>query len=470
MESLPSEVDDLQINHETSEDIEIAPSTDRMVGDDGTQEPEFPVFFPGMKAATREKSEDNVKIRGLGIPRPQKDTFSSASDISDIDQRVEQTATQSAPSTSQAPSKKKFIWIIFGLLVALAVAVTIVLIFLLSKDSNEDNTNVNDLSSPSASPPNEPFLTEDDDLFAPVAPATTTSIPTDIETTTSLPATGDPTTTPMPSAQSPVMGPTSDPTVAPTTISPTQTQTESPSSNHPSESPTAVENFMQTVLVSRLQSDGIIGLDGDTMTRTTRVNYILKFLTKELTALEGEEEEMRDFLQGVSHRYSILNLDWQLSGYNGTDEDSSTRTNTPSLVASLQNIHECLWPGVICQEGTTIVGRLEWGYRQPLRQDGERGDGNAIAGILGTEIGILQNLTYLDVSNNGLEGTIPDELYTLVNLEFVYLYKNRLSGTISSLIGNLWQLHTWHSSHNQFVGSIPPEIRSSETIRPLRKC
>jgi hypothetical protein len=115
-------------------------------------------------------------------------------------------------------------------------------------------------------------------------------------------------------------------------------------------------------------------------------------------------------IAGLPQRFAMLSLEWQLSG-SGDDNMIATR-----------NVHECFWSGVIC-DGISVRG-LEWGSQ------------GFSGGNLGTELGILTSLEYLDVSNNGIAGTIPEQLYGLVSLTDVYLYKNEITGPISS---NVWQ-------------------------------
>jgi len=111
---------------------------------------------------------------------------------------------------------------------------------------------------------------------------------------------------------------------------------------------------------------------------------------------------------------------------------------------------ECEWRGVICVDN--VVTEIRFASLE-------------LEGRIPVEIGLLANLTVLELSNNAVRGNIPEHMYLLTNLEEIYLYKNNLQGNISPAIGNLNRLRKLHMSHNQITGPIPLSMRSQNEIR-----
>ena len=83
---------------------------------------------------------------------------------------------------------------------------------------------------------------------------------------------------------------------------------------------------------------------------------------------------------------------------------------------------------------------------------------NEISGPIPAEIGNLVNLTYLNLGYNELSGSIPSEIGNLVNLNYLDLGNNHFSGTIPSEIGNLVNLENLELVKNQLYGLIPEDI------------
>ena len=84
---------------------------------------------------------------------------------------------------------------------------------------------------------------------------------------------------------------------------------------------------------------------------------------------------------------------------------------------------------------------------------------NRLRGRLPPEIGLYQNLTYLDLGDNRITGALPSQLLLLTNLQVLRLAENALSGTLPSEIGllsNLLMLDV--SSNPQLSGTIPSEL------------
>jgi len=118
---------------------------------------------------------------------------------------------------------------------------------------------------------------------------------------------------------------------------------------------------------------------------------------------------------------------------------------------------------------------------------------NSFDGQIPTELDLLQNLTYLDISDhkylteptipsefgnlsslkklymsyNGLRGTVPPELFDLVSLEELYLSGNSLSGSLP-LSTELISLREMDLSHNKLTGIWPGSLGSLESLEVLK--
>ena len=102
----------------------------------------------------------------------------------------------------------------------------------------------------------------------------------------------------------------------------------------------------------------------------------------------------------------------------------------------------------------------------PLRVSEFRIQGN-MTGRIPSELGNLNGLTLLDLSNNQLTGTIPRALGNLPNLRFLYLQSNRLTGDIPAELGNLSSLEVLYLWSNQLAGTIPPQLSRANSLEEL---
>ncbi|KAI2513072.1 hypothetical protein MHU86_1364 [Fragilaria crotonensis] len=82
----------------------------------------------------------------------------------------------------------------------------------------------------------------------------------------------------------------------------------------------------------------------------------------------------------------------------------------------------------------------------------------SISGTIPSEIGLLTQLTSLDLASNQLTGTISSTVSNLSNLKRFYIGNNALKGTIPSTLSNLSQLVAMGFSFNQLTGTIPSSI------------
>ena len=147
--------------------------------------------------------------------------------------------------------------------------------------------------------------------------------------------------------------------------------------------------------------------------------------------------------------------------YNATDGPNWTRADNWLSDAPLES-----WYGVSANSEGTEVDTLV------LRVNGWTGNG--LRGPIPAELGQLQNLEWLDLSNNHLIGPIPSELGQLQNLKMLWLHRSnenipeKLSGPIPPELGQLKNLVYLRLYGNDLSGPIPPELGQLQNIEILR--
>jgi len=67
-------------------------------------------------------------------------------------------------------------------------------------------------------------------------------------------------------------------------------------------------------------------------------------------------------------------------------------------------------------------------------------------------------LNYLDISSNEIEGPIPESLALSTQLVYLDISSNDFDGTISSVFGNMTSLKSFYMQGNALVGSMPDTI------------
>ncbi|MCF8359351.1 MAG: gliding motility-associated C-terminal domain-containing protein [Prolixibacteraceae bacterium] len=93
---------------------------------------------------------------------------------------------------------------------------------------------------------------------------------------------------------------------------------------------------------------------------------------------------------------------------------------------------------------------------------------NHFPGPIPDEIGNLTNLKHLDLHFCSFSGSIPEEISSLTNLTFLDFRQNQLTGNIPSGLWNLLDLRTLHLEENNLTGNIPPEIKNLSNLVDLR--
>lgn len=241
-------------------------------------------------------------------------------------------------------------------------------------------------------------------------------------------------TVPTPPIVPPVPTPTFFPTLAWNTLRPTRSPTEE--ARIPVEVVTAPPKDEYTAILADIRSFVTVTNDLHFQDENSPYFKALTFVTR-LDTLQTHKEDGATFRQ----RYAMALLDAAVQG-------------------SFANpiLHECDWTGVTCTKNT-IVTAIQWpNYR--------------LAGHLPHDLGLLSDLTSLDLAENQLWGTIPSSLFhgPSSSLEYLYLHQNHLSGTLSSEIRHLSQLRRLYLGGNYFSGSLPSELGSVGGVRPLGTC
>ena len=94
-------------------------------------------------------------------------------------------------------------------------------------------------------------------------------------------------------------------------------------------------------------------------------------------------------------------------------------------------------------------------------------EGNQLRGPIPPELGQLANLRSLVLMENGLSGSIPAELGRLANLERLFLRSNHLSGPIPAELGQLSNLQYLDLRHTEVSGAIPSQLGDLSKLEGL---
>ncbi|KAG6709836.1 hypothetical protein I3842_06G152300 [Carya illinoinensis] len=151
----------------------------------------------------------------------------------------------------------------------------------------------------------------------------------------------------------------------------------------------------------------------------------------------------------------VSSLDWlRVSG----DALNALKNSLDDPIGVLQSwdatlVNPCTWFHVTCDSDNSVT-RIDLGNAN-------------LSGQLVPQLGLLQNLQYLELFSNVISGTIPDELGNLTNLVSLDLYLNNLSGPIPTKLGDLSKLRFLRLNNNSLIGQIPMSLTNVATLQVL---
>ncbi|KAL3938915.1 MAG: hypothetical protein SGBAC_006258 [Bacillariaceae sp.] len=85
-------------------------------------------------------------------------------------------------------------------------------------------------------------------------------------------------------------------------------------------------------------------------------------------------------------------------------------------------------------------------------------DANEITGTIPTEIGLLESMASLSMTNSTLTGTIPTEMGNLSTLRRLWLFNNELTGNLPVELKKLSDLEVLQVHHNKLQGEMPDGV------------
>lgn len=109
----------------------------------------------------------------------------------------------------------------------------------------------------------------------------------------------------------------------------------------------------------------------------------------------------------------------------------------------------CSWRGVTCAAGGGGGGSRVTGLSLPNFR---------LLGSVSPDLGLIENLQSLDLSNNSFNGSLPGTLFNASMLQFLDLSDNLISGEVPSPVNRLGDLRVLNLSGNALAGKIPSDL------------
>jgi len=134
----------------------------------------------------------------------------------------------------------------------------------------------------------------------------------------------------------------------------------------------------------------------------------------------------------------------------------------PLLVLESWNYYDvtpCSWIGVTCSEigspGTPDMFRVT-GLVLPNSQ---------LLGPIVPDLGMIEHLRHLDLSNNFFNGSLPNSIFNASELQVLSLSSNVISGELpAELIGGLRSLQLLNLSDNALAGKVPENLTALQNL------
>lgn len=118
----------------------------------------------------------------------------------------------------------------------------------------------------------------------------------------------------------------------------------------------------------------------------------------------------------------------------------------------------CSWNGVTCAEigfpGTPDMFRVT-SLVLPNSQ---------LLGSITADIGKIQHLRHLDLSNNFFNGSLPSTIFSALELQVLSLSNNVISGELPESVGGLASLQFMNLSDNALAGKVPKNLTSLQNL------
>ncbi|XP_057965222.1 receptor protein kinase-like protein At4g34220 isoform X2 [Malania oleifera] len=118
----------------------------------------------------------------------------------------------------------------------------------------------------------------------------------------------------------------------------------------------------------------------------------------------------------------------------------------------------CSWTGVICAE----IGNP--GSPDMFRVISLALPNSQLLGSLSSDLGMIEHLRFLDLSNNFFNGSLPASLFNASELQVLSLASNALSGELPEAIGRLTNLSFLNLSVNAFAGRLPESLIAPQNL------
>jgi Leucine-rich repeat (LRR) protein len=200
-------------------------------------------------------------------------------------------------------------------------------------------------------------------------------------------------------------------------------------------------NLPETAKISKGLTEGIFNFS------------INEFDTKQSILIEAHGMMVSENIQLIPRMISESEREALIDFYNSTDGDNWYQD--PLWGGNIgwlgERGTECSWGGVVCDENETHVIAMH--YR-----------GNNLNGVILASIGNLQNLSFLDLSDNQLS-SLPESFGNLKELKELYLFDNQLSSLPESF-GNLQNLSYLDLNFNQ-LSSLPENFGNLQNLSNL---